>query len=77
MDYTRLSMFRQPALEYAPYPLKLPNHHQALLDIISGDKDEFMKRKSIKWTSSNNKCFGNNPIIQRILNIHGDLKPSK
>ena len=59
-------MFRQSPLEYMPYPAKFPNYHKAL-DVIYGDKDEFIKNGSTNWISSIKKYFGDNPVIQQDL----------
>ena len=47
IDHTCLSMFHNLTPEYMSYPLKCPNHHKTL-NVISGDKGEFMEDESTK-----------------------------
>ena len=51
MDFTRLSMFRPISPTYKPYPSKCINHHKAL-DIMPGDKNEFIKEESFRWNDT-------------------------
>ena len=44
----------------------MPNHHKTL-NIISGDKDEFVKNESTKWISFIQIYFENNPVMQQDL----------
>ena len=58
------------------YPSKSQNHHKAL-NVISGDKYEFIKNESTTWNSSIPNFFGDNPVMQQDMEHKGDIRSFK